>query len=86
MVILTHVIIALVSVIQTTFLLFAPSKTKLYSTYVLFAATLASGTYLILTMPAHILTTCIEGIVYMGFVVWSIVFVSQKLAKKSTID
>lgn len=86
MVILIHVVIALISIIQTTNLLLAPSKIKLYSTYALFAATLISGTYLIIAMPVHILTTCIEGIIYMGFVLWTIILVSSKLAKKTTQD
>lgn len=86
MVILLHVLVALISVIQTTFLLFAPSKTKLYITYALFGSTLVSGTYLLITMPAHMVQTCIEGIVYMGFVIWSIVAASKKLEIKTTTD
>lgn len=84
--ILIHVAIALISIVQTTFLLFTPSKTKLYGTYALFGATLASGTYLSITRPTHIVTTCIEGIAYIGFVVWSIIVISRKLAKKTTTE
>jgi len=86
MVVLIHVMLALISIIQTTFLLFMPSKTKLYSTYALFGGTLLSGTYLILTRPVHMLTMCVEGVAYIAFVVWSIAFAYKKLAKKTTTD
>lgn len=86
MVVLIHVMLALISIGQTTFLLFMPSKTKLYSTYALFGGTLLSGTYLILTKPVHMLTMCVEGVAYVAFVVWGIVFAYRKLAQKTATD
>lgn len=83
MVIFIHVIIALTSVIQSTFLLFVPSQKKLTVTYILFGGTIASGTYVLFTIPSHMLQTCIDGLLYMGFVVGAVVVAKIRLAKKS---
>lgn len=82
MMILIHVLIALISIGQSTVLLFSPSQKKLTINYGLFVATLASGSYLLLTMPSHMVQTCVEGLLYMGFVIGSIIIAKVKLAKK----
>jgi len=82
MVILLHIAIALTSIVQTTFLLFSPTQKKLTASYVLLAGTIGSGTYLIVTTPTHMLQTCVEGLVYIGFVVGGIVAAKMRLAKQ----
>lgn len=83
MIILIHVLIALGSVGQTTLLLVSPSNRKLTVTYGLFLATVASGSYLLIVLPSHMIQTCIEGLLYMGFVVGAVVIAQKRLAKKT---
>lgn len=83
MVILIHVIIALTSVIESTVLLLSPTQKKLNLTYILFAGTIGSGTYVLFTIPSHMLQTCIDGLLYMGFVVSAVVIAKIRLAKKT---
>lgn len=85
MVILIHVVIACISVGYTTFLLFSPSKTKLIITYILFCMTVVSGTYLIITMPAHMMQTCLEGLGYMAFVIGGIIFAHAKIVHRQAL-
>jgi len=79
MILILHIIIALTSCIYTIFLAFFPTKIKLNISYGLLALTVGSGTYLILTKPVHILTTCIEGLAFIGFVVSGIVIARKRL-------
>jgi hypothetical protein len=81
MVIFIHVLIALASIVQTTSLLFSPSYTKLKGVYGLFFATVASGSYVLITMPSHLMQTCVEGLVYMGFVGGVILVTRNRISK-----
>lgn len=83
MILVLHIAIALTNLIQTGFLLFAPSQKKLTSTYVLLGGTIASGTYLIVTKPAHMMQTCVEGLLFIGFTVGGIVVAKRRLAKET---
>jgi multisubunit Na+/H+ antiporter MnhE subunit len=80
MILLTHIIIALSSVIYTTWLLFRPSQAKLYVSYALVGATLASGIYLTVVNPASMLRTCTTGITYIVIVTAGIAVARRKLA------
>jgi hypothetical protein len=64
MIILTHVLIALSSVLFTALSFFNPSKAKLRTTYVLIASTLISGTYLVVSAQASLLRTCVSGLLF----------------------
>jgi hypothetical protein len=77
---LSHIIIALSGLAVTTVAYFRPSKALLQTSYALAGLTLASGTYLTIISPAHIMQTCITGLVYFGFVTYGIVSVRKKLA------
>ncbi len=68
MILVTHIIIALSSVAYTALLLFRPSQAKLYVSYGLIAATLASGIYMTVINPASMLRTCTTGLVYVVIV------------------
>jgi hypothetical protein len=80
MFIVLHVIIALSSVAYTTYLLVAPTKLKFYVTYGLVGLTLISGTYLVVSRPAHILSACESGLLYIGLVLTGIVAAKYRLA------
>ena len=82
MVVLIHVVIALGSVAWTTYLNFAPTRRKFYAAYGLIGATLASGTYLVISTHSPLLSSCATGLVYLGIVL-SGVFVA---ARKATSD
>lgn len=75
-----HIAIALTSVIYTAFVYFSPSRAKLRGSYVLVALTVASGTWLIIANPAHMVQSCITGLVYLGVIFFGIALAHQKLA------
>jgi hypothetical protein len=64
MILLTHIIIALASVLFSSLTFFTPSIKKLAIGYGLILGTIASGTVLIVTASASILHACISGLVY----------------------
>lgn len=80
MVLLAHITIALLSVIYSAYVYFAPSQAKLRGSYALVALTVATGTWLIIANPAHMVQSCITGLVYLGIVFYGIHLASNKLA------
>ena len=80
MMLILHISIALLSVIYTAFVYFAPSKAKLNGSYALVAMTVASGTWLIIANPAHMVQSCITGLVYLGVIFFGIALARRKLA------
>jgi hypothetical protein len=62
--VLLHVLIACLSLTIGIIVFFRPSRQGLGISYGLIAATIASGTYLALSKPAHMLETCLMGLVY----------------------
>ena len=67
MVILLHVIIAIASLAVAALAVVRPQARTLIINYVLIGATIASGTYLMVTMPTHMVTSCEMGLVYLAF-------------------
>jgi hypothetical protein len=61
---LTHIAIALSSVIWATFVAVRPSFKKIYASYGLIAATLSTGTVLVVLSSRPILSSCLMGLVY----------------------
>jgi hypothetical protein len=80
MILLTHIIIAISSVIYTSLLLLRPTQAKLSASYILVGATLASGIYLTAVNPASMLRTCTTGLVYVVIVTAGIALARRKLA------
>lgn len=80
MILVTHIIIALSSVAYTTLLLLRPTQAKLHVSYLLVAATLASGIYLTVINPANMLRTCTTGLVYVVIVTAGIALARKRLA------
>ncbi len=68
MIILIHVIIALTSIVIATITFFKPTVKKLLISYGFTAMTIATGTYLLITIPSHILESCLTGLVYLTVV------------------
>jgi len=84
-IVLIHVIIALSSVVLASFTFFKPTIKRLYASYGFIVATVASGTFLILTTSGSILRSCITGLFYVTVV--SIITIAthvrvRKLAKQ----
>ena len=68
MLLLIHVALALSSLAVATSALVAPSRFKIRTNYFLAAATLISGTFLVLQAHAPLVSACMSGLVYVSFV------------------
>lgn len=66
MLLLTHIIIAILSVLQATYALFAPTRAKMYAAYGLVLATLATGTALVWQLHVALMQPCISGLLYLS--------------------
>lgn len=83
---LVHISIALSSLVLTTILVFSPSKAKLHASYALTAATLITGTYLVVSSGSHMLQACTTGLLYLGLTSLGIVAARRKLAAEQNRD
>ncbi len=81
MIVLLHVLIALSSIAFTTYLYFRPSKHKFYASYGLIAATLASGSYLVISTHSPMLSSCMTGLAYLLIVTAELVAAHYRAAK-----
>ena len=81
MILLFHIAIASISVFYSIYLFFKPSFSGLKVSYACITLTIISGTYLVLTKPAHITQTCVEGLVYIAAMLVGIILVNHKLSK-----
>lgn len=81
MLLVIHILIAISSIILTTYTYLHPSKSKLNFSYILAALTIMTGSYLIFIKPAHMVQSCMAGVTYLGFVTLAIVAARKKLAK-----
>ena len=81
MVLIFHILVAVTSVMYTTYVYFFPSATKLTATYVFTGITFATGTLLVFINPESLTHTCIVGIVYLAGMFYGILAVRKKLAK-----
>ena len=79
MIVMLHVIIALASITFTSLAYLSPSTIKLRASYGLAALTLASGLYLVINEPAHMLQSCLMGVAYLAVVGAGIVATRHKL-------
>lgn len=80
MIVFLHVVIALASIVATSYAYIRPSGTKLRVSYSLVGLTIASGVYLTWSAPAHMIEACTVGLVYLGIVLLGIVLARHKLA------
>lgn len=80
MALLLHITIALASLGYTAYVFFYPSKSKLRVSYALIGLTLATGTYLVVSMHTNILRTCATGLAYTAAVSVATFVIRNKLA------
>jgi len=80
MILVTHIFVALASIVASTYAFFMPSKAKLRVTYGLTALTLASGTYLVWSTHSPLLSSCITGLAYLAVVFSGVLAAQRKLA------
>ena len=81
MLLVSHILIALSSLVVSSLSLADPSVNKLRLSYALVAATLASGTYLVISSHAQILSSCITGLAYTGLVLSLITLAKYRLGR-----
>ncbi len=82
MMLLFHILIAFSSILASGLAYIRPSQKRLNISYGLVAATLATGTYLVVSAPAHLATACVSGLMYLGVVGTAIVAARLKFAKQ----
>lgn len=82
MLLLIHIIIALSSVAASAYALIAPSKNKVNVTYGLTAATVASGTLLVITTHAPILASCMSGLLFVAVALSGTFVARYRLARQ----
>jgi hypothetical protein len=78
---ISHIAIALSSIIVTTTLAVAPSQRKVYTSYGFIAATLATGTYLVVVTHTPLLHVCTSGLLYLGIALSGVVIGQRRLAQ-----
>lgn len=81
MILITHIIIALSSVAMATYLFLNPSKTTLHLSYSLVALTIITGAYLTFIQPAHLMHTCVAGLIYFAFILVLLVKAQYRLSQ-----
>lgn len=82
MIILIHVIIALTSIIIASFAFFQPTLKKLIVSYGFILGTVASGTYLLISAPSHILQSCLTGLAYLTIISFATIAAHVRLHKR----
>jgi len=81
MILITHIIIALASLVIASVSFFKPSQAKIKGSYIMLALTMISGSILMYLNPGHIVESCIVGLAY---VVISLVLVASANRKLAT--
>jgi hypothetical protein len=77
---ISHICIALSSILATTYAFAAPTKNKLYASYGLIGLTVATGTDLVIVTHARLESACLTGLLYLGLVSIGIIAVHYRLA------
>ncbi len=81
---ITHVLVALLSILFSTLLLFRASRKKFYISYFLIFGTLLSGTILVVITHSSLLSSCVAGLSYL-FVVSILNYVSYQRWNKKLV-
>lgn len=82
MILIAHIVIALSSIVFASLALVKPSRAKMNINYGFIAATITTGTYLIVTMHVNMLSTCATGLTYLAIVAVLSVLAQRKLANQ----
>jgi len=81
MMLLTHLVIALSSLVYSAYVFFNPSRAGLRRSYGLVIATVATGTYLVVSTHSPMLQSCMAGLTYLGIVSVGLVSAHIKLVR-----
>lgn len=76
-----HIIVALGSMAYGSWLILRPSLRGLRINYALIAATLVTGTYLVIALHSNILQSCLSGLAYTAVVTVEAAIGRQRLLK-----
>ncbi len=82
MILLLHITVALISVLFSTIVAFAPTIQRMKISYLLSFITLMSGGVLLVSNPAAAMRTCFAGVVYLGFISITSLKAHYTLARK----
>lgn len=85
MILIIHIVAALAGIATSTISYFKPSKTIFRATSGLVITTVATGTYLTIQNPAHLLKTCLSGLIYIAIVVSISAFAWRHATKHQNI-
>jgi hypothetical protein len=80
MIILSHILIAIISLIQASLLVVSPSRRGVQFSYGLIGLTLLSGTFLVFSTQRPLLQTCLAGLGYSIVAVGATVYARRRLA------
>ena len=81
MALILHIIAGLGSLGAATYLYFAPSKLRFYTTYALTGLMLASGFYLVATTNASLVRACVTGLFFLGVVSVLVIAAHKKVTE-----
>lgn len=81
MLLISHLIIALGSLVAATVAVVSPTSTKLRLSYLLTAATIATGTVLVIVTHSPLLSSCLAGLTYTAAALSLIITAQKRLAK-----
>ena len=80
MLLVTHIVIALSSLVFTTYVYFHPTRSKINLAYGLVGATLVSGAWLVVSTHSPLLSSCVSGLAYLAAAATGIALSVRKLA------
>mgnify|MGYP000392018642 CR=1 FL=1 len=83
MILVVHIMIAVTSVLYTAYILLAPTKKKIQLSGRMVAATIASGTILVVSAQANMVQSCITGLLYTGVMFFALAIAKWRLAEES---
>ena len=86
MIVLIHVIIALASILIASIVFFKPSIQRLAVSYGFIIATVGSGTYLLVTVPSHILQSCLSGLAYLTVITLITIAAHVRLRRYAKVE
>ena len=79
MILLIHVLIALSSIVYTTYLFIFPVLSRFRVAYMLIGSTLITGTFLVISTHSNLLQACTTGLAYLGVVSFGIAVARKRL-------
>lgn len=84
MILILHIVIALTSILFSTYCIVSPSKKKINGNYLFLAGTWISGFFLVFQNHVSFGHLCLSGILYTGIVTVNMFLAKRKLALEKT--